>query len=51
MADISYWEEYDIIHNNRNKPINVINSKLDDLYRDTNGKPKHNKEMFEKNSF
>ena len=32
MANVSYWEEYDIIHNNKGMSIDVINSKLDRLY-------------------
>ena len=35
MANVSYWDEYDIIHNNRGEPMNVINSKLDALYDDS----------------
>ena len=32
MANVSYWDEYDIIHNNRGQPMDIINSKLDNLY-------------------
>lgn len=45
MANISYWDEYDIIHNNRGEPMNVINSKLDDLYGESK---KMNKEKSSK---
>ena len=32
MANVSYWDEYDIIHNNRGESMDIINSKLDNLY-------------------
>lgn len=44
MANISYWDEYDIIHNNRGEPKNVINAKLDDLYNEY----KKNEQRFQK---
>lgn len=49
MANISYWDEYDIIHNNRGEPMNVINSKLDDLYGES--KEMNKEKSSKKNTF
>ena len=31
MSDSAYWEEYDIIHNNKDKPQSEIEKMLDNL--------------------